>query len=61
MLRQNIVAMCHRFGKDSDEVKRHFERVADYLWEAPDGMKMQGYNGSQVYASILPGVAHSLI
>ena len=22
-------------------------RVADYLWVAEDGMKMQGYNGSQ--------------
>ncbi len=24
-------------------------RVADYLWVAEDGMKMQGYNGSQCW------------
>ena len=24
-------------------------RVSDYLWVAEDGMKMQGYNGSQCW------------
>ena len=27
--------------------ERHLLRVADYLWVSEDGMKMQGYNGSQ--------------
>lgn len=27
--------------------QRHLQRVDDYLWVAEDGMKMQGYNGSQ--------------
>ena len=30
-------------------VKKHIARVEDYLWVAEDGMKMQGYNGSQCW------------
>lgn len=30
-------------------VQNHMMRVADYLWLAEDGMKMQGYNGSQCW------------
>ena len=29
--------------------RRHKARVPDYLWVAEDGMKMQGYNGSQLW------------
>ncbi|EFJ43592.1 hypothetical protein VOLCADRAFT_96220 [Volvox carteri f. nagariensis] len=29
--------------------KKHLVRVADYLWVAEDGLKMQGYNGSQLW------------
>ncbi|OWM86890.1 cycloartenol synthase-like isoform X1 [Punica granatum] len=29
--------------------KRHLSRIKDYLWLAEDGMKMQGYNGSQLW------------
>ncbi|KAK2997852.1 hypothetical protein RJ639_026411 [Escallonia herrerae] len=29
--------------------KLHFSRIKDYLWLAEDGMKMQGYNGSQLW------------
>jgi len=28
---------------------RHLARLPDYLWLAEDGMKMQGYNGSQLW------------
>lgn len=28
---------------------RHLARVPDYLWVAEDGLKMQGYNGSQLW------------
>ena len=28
---------------------RHLPRLHDYLWVAEDGMKMQGYNGSQLW------------
>ena len=30
-------------------VVSHLMRVQDYLWVAEDGMKMQGYNGSQCW------------
>lgn len=30
-------------------LSRHLPRVGDYLWVAEDGMKMQGYNGSQLW------------
>lgn len=33
----------------SEAFWKHFERLDDYLWLAPDGMKMQGYNGSQLW------------
>lgn len=29
--------------------RRHVARVSDYLWVAEDGLKMQGYNGSQCW------------
>ena len=29
--------------------RRHLPRLHDYLWLAEDGMKMQGYNGSQLW------------
>jgi cycloartenol synthase len=34
---------------DGDGFKTHLARVADYLWLAEDGLKMQGYNGSQLW------------
>lgn len=34
---------------DSAQVRSHILRVPDYLWVAEDGMKMQGYNGSQCW------------
>ncbi|KAI3437274.1 Terpene cyclase/mutase family member [Psidium guajava] len=33
----------------SEAFKRHLPRIKDYLWVAEDGMKMQGYNGSQLW------------
>ena len=45
----NSVAVFHAYGKDSVQFKNHVERWADYLWVAEDGMKMQGYNGSQFW------------
>nr|WRN91792.1 cycloartenol synthase [Hoodia gordonii] len=33
----------------SEAFKLHIPRVHDYLWLAEDGMKMQGYNGSQLW------------
>ena len=30
-------------------VRRHLPRLLDYLWLAEDGMKVQGYSGSQLW------------
>jgi hypothetical protein len=32
-----------------EAMQRHIPRIDDYLWVAEDGMKMQGYNGSQCW------------
>lgn len=32
-----------------EEVRRHLERIGDYLWEGDDGIKMQGYNSSELW------------
>lgn len=45
----NSICIYHASGKDSPQFKKHRERWADYLWVAEDGMKMQGYNGSQLW------------
>lgn len=37
------------FDNNSDAMKAHVPRIDDYLWIAEDGMKMQGYNGSQCW------------
>jgi len=34
---------------NNERFKRHIPRIDDYLWVAEDGMKMQGYNGSQCW------------
>ena len=35
--------------KKSEGYYQHGARLDDYLWVAEDGMKMQGYNGSQCW------------
>ncbi|KAK4479066.1 hypothetical protein RD792_014577 [Penstemon davidsonii] len=38
---------------NSIAIKMHLSRIKDYLWVAEDGMKMQGYNGSQLWDAAL--------
>jgi len=51
----NMLSMYHFYHScgDKDEgepiIDKHMARVRDYLWIAEDGMKMQGYNGSQCW------------
>lgn len=45
----NSIAVWHHHGKDSRQFQQHYERWFDYLWLAEDGMKMNGYNGSQLW------------
>ncbi|KAF7078020.1 hypothetical protein CFC21_082499 [Triticum aestivum] len=40
---------CWIEDPNSQEFKLHIPRIYDYLWVAEDGMKMQGYNGSQLW------------
>lgn len=40
---------CWLEDPSSEAFRRHLPRLADYLWVAEDGMKMQGYNGSQLW------------
>jgi cycloartenol synthase len=47
----NMLSMWISEGQNyqSKKFQRHISRVYDYLWIAEDGMKMQGYNGSQCW------------
>jgi squalene/oxidosqualene cyclase-like protein len=45
----NSVCVWYAYGKDDERFKKHVERWFDYLWLAEDGMKMNGYNGSQLW------------
>jgi squalene/oxidosqualene cyclase-like protein len=47
----NMLSVFVDAGEDAttEEFQRHLMRVPDYLWVAEDGMKMQGYNGSQCW------------
>lgn len=45
----NSLVVYHAYGKDSVQFEQHQLRWYDYLWLAEDGMKMQGYNGSQFW------------
>ncbi|GAV59745.1 Prenyltrans domain-containing protein/Prenyltrans_1 domain-containing protein [Cephalotus follicularis] len=40
---------CWVENPNSEAYKLHLTRIKDYLWIAEDGMKMQGYNGSQLW------------
>lgn len=40
---------CWVEDPNSEAFKLHLPRIFDFLWLAEDGMKMQGYNGSQLW------------
>ncbi|XP_070030137.1 cycloartenol synthase-like isoform X2 [Nicotiana sylvestris] len=40
---------CWVEDPESKAIKLHLSRIKDYLWLAEDGMKMKGYNGSQLW------------
>jgi len=47
----NMLSVWIDGGQDAtkEAFQRHIPRIDDYLWVAEDGMKMQGYNGSQCW------------
>ena len=48
----NMLAIWSRKGRESKEFEMHLNRVEDYLWLSEDGMKIQGYNGSQLWDTV---------
>jgi squalene/oxidosqualene cyclase-like protein len=45
----NMLSVYYAEGPESENFKAHIPRLLDYLWLSDDGMKMQGYNGSQLW------------
>jgi len=45
----NSICVWNVYGKNSMQFQKHVQRWKDYLWVAEDGMKMNGYNGSQLW------------
>jgi lanosterol synthase len=52
-----LVNFCEE-GKSPNFLK-HLERIDDYLWLSEDGLKMNGYNGSQFWDTVF--FAHALL
>jgi len=55
----NMLCIWHADGPNSQSFKAHKERVVDYLWLAEDGMKVQGYNGSQLWDTAFAAQAYT--
>ncbi|KAJ1909960.1 Lanosterol synthase (Oxidosqualene--lanosterol cyclase), partial [Tieghemiomyces parasiticus] len=45
----NTVALAVGKGKDSFEYRRHIERLPDPMWMSPQGLMVNGTNGSQMW------------
>jgi squalene/oxidosqualene cyclase-like protein len=45
----NMLSIWHSKGRNSQQFQLHLNRINDYLWLSEDGMKIQGYNGSQLW------------
>lgn len=64
----NMLSIWYAKGRSSQQFQLHLNRVNDYLWLSEDGMKIQGYNGSQLWdtafsiqAILETGLEHSYI
>ncbi|KAJ8641070.1 hypothetical protein MRB53_017764 [Persea americana] len=49
---------CWVDNPNSEAFKLHLPRIYDFLWVAEDGMKMQGYNGSQLWDTAFTAQAY---
>lgn len=45
----NWLVTYYHYGKDSYQFKEHVKRNADFMWMGPEGMMMNGTNGSQLW------------
>lgn len=56
---KTIDFLCQWFSDtNSEAVENHRNRLKEYLWLAEDGIKMQGYNGSQLWDTAFSAQAH---
>lgn len=53
----NSIAVWHKYGKNSAQFTNHKNRWNDYLWLAEDGLKVNGYNGSQLWDTVFAAQA----
>ena len=53
----NALCIWHAEGPNSEKLQKHIDRFDDYLWLAEDGMKMNGYNGSQLWDTVFAAQA----
>lgn len=44
-----MICRFHAEGPESDAVRRHVEKLADFMWLGQEGMMVTGTNGSQVW------------
>jgi squalene/oxidosqualene cyclase-like protein len=45
--------VCHHFqAPGGEDFRRGFATLADYLWDGHDGMKMQGYNSTELWDTV---------
>ncbi len=42
-------ASWHFARPGGQELERHHQRLSDYLWRGPDGVKVQGYNSTELW------------
>jgi lanosterol synthase len=45
----NILVSWLADGPSSEEFHRHLDRIPDFMWMSPEGMMMNGTNGSQLW------------
>ncbi|KAI9311284.1 terpenoid cyclases/protein prenyltransferase alpha-alpha toroid [Dichotomocladium elegans] len=45
----NWLVVYYHYGKDSREFREHVKRNADFMWMGPEGMMMNGTNGTQLW------------
>lgn len=45
----NFLASYYVQGAKGEHFRKHLDRMPDYLWLGVDGLKMQGYNGCQLW------------
>ena len=48
----NAIARFSREGSQSEAYKLHADMRADFMWQGPEGMRVSGTNGSQLWDAV---------